>query len=200
MTYRVSYATENRKGVTAGFCPGFMAAAGLAAFLLIGSFAAFNYAVLCKWAVICILFHISIWDIQTRKIPNSAVLSLIGLRLCHGLAGIYHFSDKDHLITLCRNMISKTGAAFFLTVIVAAVSLLTAKIIRKQGIGKGDMKLIFAAALYLGLEKGLYLIFLSCLLGLAGMAGYKRIAGKTHSGYPFGPAISAAFLILLIIH
>jgi leader peptidase (prepilin peptidase)/N-methyltransferase len=73
-----------------------------------------------------------------------------------------------------------------------AVSLLFDRLLGKESMGGGDIKLFFMTSLYLGLAQGLFSLILSCIIGLI-IAGVMR-----KQKVPFGPAISlAAFLSLL---
>ena len=66
------------------------------------------------------------------------------------------------------------------------------KILKKESLGGGDIKLLFMVCLYVGTYEGLLILFLSCLIGLLFVVILKerKIA--------FGPSISiATFLVLL---
>ena len=66
------------------------------------------------------------------------------------------------------------------------------RLLGKESMGGGDIKLFFMTSLYLGLLQGLFSLILSCIVGLVIAAVMRR------KRVPFGPAISlAAFLSLL---
>ena len=69
------------------------------------------------------------------------------------------------------------------------------RILRKESLGGGDIKLFALAALYLGPVGFLFALLFSCALGLL-------FAAATRSGkgaqFPFGPAISAACAFMLL--
>ena len=74
------------------------------------------------------------------------------------------------------------------------LSLLMDKLLHKESLGGGDVKLFAVVGLYLGLGSTLLAVLLSCVLGL--LLGLVRRGEDQH--IPFGPAISlAAFLVLL---
>lgn len=130
--------------------------------------------------VFCLLL-ISAEDCLYRRIQNRLILGLLfGWLLSAG-------PDLNFLI---RRVIS----AFLVALFAFLVSFLFRAFTGKRGLGGGDSKLFFAAALYLGGEKGLYLLFGSCLFALVFLLFRKPERG---GAFPFGPFISLAALLLL---
>ena len=80
------------------------------------------------------------------------------------------------------------GAALLL------ISLLMDRILKKETLGGGDIKLLALAALYLGPWGTLLMVILSCLLGLVFAVCSKS---KDHP-FPFGPALAAATWIVVM--
>ncbi|MBR5341371.1 MAG: prepilin peptidase [Erysipelotrichaceae bacterium] len=75
---------------------------------------------------------------------------------------------------------------------ILVLSLIMDKILGKESLGGGDVKLLFMVCLYTGPYIGLFLLFLSCVIGLLFVLLLKK--GKI----PFGPSISmAAFVAAL---
>ena len=72
------------------------------------------------------------------------------------------------------------------------LSLLFDRIIKKDSLGGGDIKLFFMTGLYLGILNGLFSLIVSCLVGLVFVLLLKK------SKIPFGPSISIAVLISLL--
>jgi leader peptidase (prepilin peptidase)/N-methyltransferase len=66
------------------------------------------------------------------------------------------------------------------------------KILKRDSLGGGDIKLLFVIGLYLGLGTGLFNLILSCLTGLVFVFILKR------DRIPFGPAISLATAFSLL--
>ena len=65
--------------------------------------------------------------------------------------------------------------------------------LQKESMGLGDIKLLFMVCLYSGAYMGLWILVLACLFGLvAVLFSRKRLI-------PFGPCISLAALIILLI-
>ena len=59
--------------------------------------------------------------------------------------------------------------------------------------GGGDIKLLFMVSLYLGIYQGLFMLIMSCLIGLLVVVITKR------DKIPFGPAIAAGTYLGLTI-
>ncbi len=65
------------------------------------------------------------------------------------------------------------------------------KITGKEGLGGGDIKLFFAAGVYLGALGGLLCVIVSCFVGLI-FAGFRK-----NQKIPFGPAISIGIVLTM---
>ena len=162
-------------------------------------------------AILCLLgadlLALSIIDAKTRRIPNACIL--VGIAIW--LVALALEPDTSRITLLIRGLLG--------LVALVAVSLFCAELVKrfsgKEALGMGDVKLYGLAGLYLGLLPGFECMFLSCLFGLA-FAGIQNLAqrfrgkarGNTQSNarngaapgtFPFGPAISLAFFIMLLI-
>ena len=74
------------------------------------------------------------------------------------------------------------------------LSLLMDRILKKESMGGGDIKLVFVTGLYLGAVNGLFSLVLACVIGLMFVVVLKK------DKIPFGPSISiAAYLGLTIV-
>lgn len=90
------------------------------------------------------------------------------------------------------NLLAGVIGAFAIGGGMLVLSLVFDRILGKESMGGGDIKLFFMTSLYLGLARGLVSLILSCIVGLV-IAGVMR-----KNKVPFGPAISiAAFISLL---
>ncbi len=72
---------------------------------------------------------------------------------------------------------------------VLAVSLIADKVMGRETMGGGDIKLLALLGLYLGPDGGLLLLILACVVGLVLAALWKTGRGQE---FPFGPAIALA--------
>ena len=71
------------------------------------------------------------------------------------------------------------------------------KLLGKESLGGGDVKLFAVVGLYLGFAGTLFAVLLSCVLGLL-FALWQGKRGEKGKAIPFGPSISlaAAFMLL----
>ena len=72
------------------------------------------------------------------------------------------------------------------------LSLLFDRLTGKESLGGGDIKLFFAAGLYLGLAGSLFNLILSCFTGLLFAFCFRK------NRIPFGPSIAAATYVSLL--
>ena len=79
---------------------------------------------------------------------------------------------------------------------VLGISLIMDRIMNKDTLGGGDIKLIAVAALYLGLLGSLFMLIFACVIGLLFAAILKK--GRSSIQFPFGPSISLATWICLL--
>ena len=141
-------------------------------------------------AVICILFTLSLVDLESYRIPNSLVIALIAayaVTFPFIELGIGTGSGAALVPALLRSL----GGAVLLGGGLLVVSLLFEKLAGKEGLGGGDIKLFFAVGLYLGPLNGLLCLIISCVIGLLMVALMRK--GKI----PFGPAIAIGMMICL---
>ena len=140
----------------------------------------------------CILFVLSLVDLESYRIPNTLILALLIV-----YAATFPFIEMDLLGTgtsrpeLGTLLLTHLGGAFLLGGGLLLISLIFDRITGKEGLGGGDIKLFFAAGLYLGPLRGLVCIIISCIIGL----GF--VAVRKNQKIPFGPSISIGILLCL---
>ena len=78
------------------------------------------------------------------------------------------------------------------------ISLAADKILGKESLGGGDIKLFAVVGLYLGLTASLFALLLSCVLGLVFAFGRKLLPHGQDEHFPFGPSIAAASWLMLM--
>ncbi len=145
-----------------------------------------------KCCIICVLAIVAITDIKARKIPNACVLSLIGLWFIDlvfqsGMAG--RSSIKYQVIIDVITAVALAVAFLF-------ARWLTNRIIRKQSLGGGDIKMAFVAGLILGPSKSIYMVLIACVLALV---TFIMCRTKNADGYfPLGPALAIATGAMLL--
>ena len=144
----------------------------------------FDCSALClrNYVFLCCLFCLSLVDLDCFLIPDGCLLlaALVWLltlpwtgdnAAAHILAGLGY------------------GGATL------AVSLVMDKVLQKESLGGGDIKLFAVMGLYLGGIASLFALLFSCALGLLFAAATRNGKGKP---FPFGPAISAACCVMLL--
>ncbi len=142
--------------------------------------------------IICVLTFVTFIDIKTRKIPNACVLSLIGLWL---ISLVFQSEVTSRSRMQCQ-IISNVMTAAALAGAFVFTRWLANKIIKRQSLGGGDIKLAFAVGLILGPSKSVFMVLAACVLALASFV-VTRIKDKGRY-FPFGPAISIATGIMIL--
>lgn len=120
------------------------------------------------------LYGLSLSDLKSYEIPDGFILTSIIWWLLFG------FDPKS------------LAAGFVIAGSVLLLSLLMDKILKKESMGGGDIKLFFVVGLYLGLYGSLFNLILACLFGLLLVVILKK------NKIPFGPAIAMATYISLL--
>lgn len=146
----------------------------------------FDFTVLTVrvWGFLCCLFLLSLVDGETRKIPDGCLLA----------AAIVWLVTEPFLWAGWRDALLHIAAGVVYGAALLLISLALDRILKKESLGGGDVKLIAVIGLYLGFLPTLFALILACILGLLQVliAGVGR--GKA---FPFGPALSAAAALLL---
>ena len=76
------------------------------------------------------------------------------------------------------------------------LALLMEKLLRRDAMGGGDIKLLFMTGTFLGLAANIVCLLLSCLIGI--FWGLAATVGKEEKTFPWGPSIAiGAWLALL---
>lgn len=125
----------------------------------------------------CALFYLALVDAETMELPDGPMLAAAGwfLALCPFL--------PDPWGRLRDGAIGGLAVGGGLL----ALSLAMDRLLGRETLGGGDVKLLGLTGLYFGWAGNLLLLILSCLLGLV-FAARRRGRGP----FPFGPAIALA--------
>lgn len=151
-----------------------------AAFLIIVykfdvSLVALEYLVL-----VCLLLGASLVDLEIYEIPDRFIIcGIVNWLIFLPLTG---WQWKSGLL-----------GAFIIGSGMLLLSSVFDKITGKESLGGGDIKLFFMTGLYLGPAVGLFNLILSCIAGIFFVIVMKQ------KRIPFGPAISLAVFVSLII-
>lgn len=136
----------------------------------------------------CCLFCLSLVDLEIFEIPNGCVL-LPAI----AWAAAVPFMDMSKTDVLVH-VISGAGYGIGMLILV----LIFDKILGRETMGGGDLKLFALMGLYLGVAASLFALFFSCILGLLMGAVQNRYGKGKSTPIPFGPAIALAFYAMLL--
>lgn len=149
----------------------------------------FDLTVLClrNYIFLCILFLLTLTDIEEMIIPDG----------CHLAAILVWLAAEPFLFTGWADV----GLSILSMVIygggLLAVSLVMDRILGRDSLGGGDIKLFGVVGLYLGLIGTLFTIVLACLAGLI-FHFLIRGKGEEQTAFPFGPWIAGAAAFMLL--
>ncbi len=149
----------------------------------------FDLSVLClrNWVFLCCLFCLSLVDLESYTIPDGCLLIAAGVWLA--ALPFLRPGWGEILRALLAGLVFGGG--------ILLLSLAMDKILGRESLGGGDVKLFAVVGLYLGFAGTLFTMLFACVLGLLfALAQRKRDgAGKA---IPFGPSISAAAAAMLL--
>ena len=153
----------------------------------------------------CLLF-LSLTDLDDYLIPNGCILVALGTRVVY-LA-----------IEFVRGNITLEGIGFYalsaivVGIVLVIIVIVADKVFGRDSMGGGDLKLFFVAAFYFGWQQGLFLIILSCVIGILVSLLGSRGKSSTPNGvpdnegegvmrraFPFGPSIAVACIITMLV-
>ncbi len=133
--------------------------------------------------LVVLCMGISLIDWKKMIIPDGFIIAGIMNWLS------FAFVSRD-CIQYCIDGI--TGA-ILISGMVLSIALIMNRILGRESLGGGDLKLLFVISLYTGAFAGMLVLFLSCLSGLFCILAMKR------DRIPFAPSIClAAYLVFLV--
>ena len=125
-----------------------------------------------------LLLYVAVFDWLTHRIPNT--LSAAVLIVCFAEA-----------LRAGRALDGALAAAAVLCLL-AGVGWIYRQTRGREGLGGGDVKLLAALAMWLGMERLAYAVALSAGLALIWMIGIRRLDFRRADGIAFGPFIAIA--------
>lgn len=148
----------------------------------------FDLTVLClrNYVFLCCLFLLTLTDLEDMTIPDG----------CHIAAALAWALAQPFLFDGWRGVGLSLLSAVLYGGGLLAVSLVMDKVLGRDSLGGGDIKLFAVVGLYLGLVGTLFALMLSCVLGLAFQALARRSGGGKE--FPFGPSIALAAAVMLL--
>ena len=149
----------------------------------------FDLSWLClrNWILLCCLFCLSLTDLECMIIPDVCLIIAAAVWVIFlPLTGMGWPAVRGGLLA---GLIFGGG--------LLGLSLLMDRILKRDSLGGGDIKLFAVLGLYLGIVGTLFMTVLACLLGLL-FAVLRRGRGGGSEPFPFGPAIAAAGTVMLL--
>lgn len=140
----------------------------------------FSWEIILQWGLTCALLGLSIVDLDKYEIPDGYIIFSI-VWWAAGMT-VEYFTGVSVLARIKSGLIGGIAIAGGLLLI----SLVMDKLLKKESMGGGDIKLLFVMGLYLGGMNGLFSLVLACIIGLLFVVILKK------DKIPFGPSISIA--------
>lgn len=174
--------------------PRYMIVEILTAILILVCYLKFDLSLMFILSSIAVMVYICITFIDSKHyiIPDS-------LNIILGIIGIFSLfckMEKGNLIIDWQDKLIGLGVGILLT----AIFILIEKVLKKEVIGGGDLKLILATSLFLGWQLMLLGIFLgsfiACLIEIPLSRNEKL---RENHQLPFGPYLVGGFLISLFV-
>lgn len=148
----------------------------------------FDLTVLClrNYVFLCMLFMLTLTDIDDMIIPDE----------CHIVSVIAWIVTAPFIFDGWGAAISHVAAGLVYGGGLLAVSLIMDRIMGRDTLGGGDIKLIAVAGLYLGFVGTLFALIIACIGGLL----FNLINKSSEKGgsFPFGPWIAAGTAFMLL--
>lgn len=168
------------------------------------------YFVVTTLFFFCILYLVTVTDMYDQIIPDGALLVAIVVRVIAFVLN-YKYEFYTNIVYIHKPALWSELLWLFVDGLAVSLPLLILvlimeKIMKKEAMGGGDIKLLFVTGLYLGWARNILVIFFACIIGIIGaMIQQKQIQTKEDGEvedeqsfyFAFGPsiAISAVFVL-----
>lgn len=148
----------------------------------------FGLTVAClrNYVFLCCLFLLTLTDLEGMIIPDG----------CHIAAVLAWLAALPFPFPGWREVLTHLAAAAVFGGGLLAVSLVMDRVLGRDSMGGGDIKLFAVVGLYLGFIGTLFALMLACVVGLLIHALRRRRDGG--KAFPFGPSIALAAAAMLL--
>lgn len=151
-----------------------------------------------------VLLVLSLTDMECYIIPNETIIACVLIRVAY-LAWYFASGQPGAIDLVTGSLISAVAIGIPLVILV----LIMDRVLGRDSMGGGDLKLYAVAAFYFGWQRSIVLIILSCVLGIVlGLFGPRpedpdadsadEDGGRASRPFPFGPAIALACWLTMI--
>ena len=146
----------------------------------------FGLTPLClrNWLFLCVLFLLTLTDLDDMIIPDGCHIAAVAIWIA--FLPFTFKSWRDVGMSLLSGLCC--GGALLI------LSLLMDKVMGRDTMGGGDIKLFGVVGLYLGFVGALFAVMLACVLGLI----FHAVGKSRDRAFPFGPSIAAATALMLL--
>lgn len=159
---------------------------------------------------ISILYLVSVTDIYEQIIPDGALLVAIIVRVGYFILN-YQYGFLDNPIYVGEKpalwsellMLLVDGLSVSLPLLILV--LIMEKVLKKEAMGGGDIKLLFVTGLYVGWARNILVVFFACIVGIIiGSIQQKKAQSEMDTDeeepfyFPFGPSIAASAVLVLM--
>lgn len=136
---------------------------------------------LVQWLILgALLLAVALTDGAKQIIPDRLLLAMAANRV------VWLFALRQPLWDTVKGML----ISCLVPAALLAFVLLAEKVMKKEAMGGGDVKLLLALALYLSWPELLLTLLLGCVLGILA-----AVAGRNRGPFPFGPSLAAAAVL-----
>lgn len=157
------------------------------ALICIAAYGVYGAALSTLWICLAAPFLVSLFaiDLKYYILPNQLVGILAGIGMIRLLVEFPSIEMSNYVIS-----------AILYSALIFMIGKIVTSVLKKEALGLGDVKLFAVCGLWLGLSNlTLFLIFCG-VLGVVFGGIWQYLSGKKI--FPFGPAIIASFLLLLL--
>ncbi len=144
------------------------------------------------WFLTGCLFVIALTDLENFEIPDGALIT--------GAVSWLIFTAAELVLGIhdIKWVLHHLLAGLLIGGVMLLISLVMDKVLGRDSMGGGDIKLFSLLGLYLGYAGSYELVILSCIVGLL-FAGARKVLSKPATKeFPFGPSIALSGYLLLI--
>lgn len=151
----------------------------------------FGLTVLClrNFIFLAVLFMLTLTDIDDMIIPDG----------CHIAALIAWIAAEPFITDGWKSSLGHVASGLLFGAALLGISLLLDRMLGKESLGGGDIKLIAVCGLYLGAIGTLFTLMLSCITGLIySVIHNAKVESGKGKAFPFGPWIALSCAIMLL--
>jgi len=138
-----------------------------------------EYLILCS-LMLCASFA----DLEDYIIPDILIILGIINRI------IFCILSNNFLSELLSSLVNGLAIAIPMIILVIVME----KILKKEAMGGGDIKLMFMVGLYLNIPQSIFSILVACVVGIV----FAYSIGKQREQFPFGPSLCIGYFISLL--